>query len=252
MAMDFTRSGNPVLGENAFRTGEMVAFGDTMTVNGVINKTGILLVLVTIGAILPWSRYFANPADPLVSVMMIGGIIGGLVMALVTTFKKDWAPITAPAYALLQGLALGGISAMFEMTYPGIALQAMALTFGVLAVMLMAYRSGLIKATEKFRMGVVAATGAIFLVYMVSFVLSFFGIQVSFLYGNSLLSIGISGVIVVVAALNLILDFDLIEKGVRQGAPRKFEWFAGFALMVTLIWLYLELLRLLSKINSRR
>ncbi|MCU0229309.1 MAG: Bax inhibitor-1/YccA family protein [Bryobacterales bacterium] len=252
MAMDFTRSGNPVLGENTFRSGEMVAFGDTMSINGVINKTGFLLVLVTVGAIFPWTRYFANPADPLVGILMLAGIFGGLVMALVTTFKKDWAPVTAPAYALLQGLALGGISAMFEASYPGIALQAMALTFATLGVMLMAYRSGLIRATEKFRMGVVAATGAIFLVYLAGFVLSFFGIQLSFLYGNSLLSIGISGVIVVVAALNLILDFDLIEKGVRQGAPRKFEWFAGFALMVTLIWLYLELLRLLSKINSRR
>ena len=252
MAMDFTRTSNPVLGTNAFRSSEAVAFGDTMTVNGVINKTGFLLVLATLGAILPWTRYFANPADPLVSVMMIGGMIGGLVMALVTIFKKDWAPITAPAYALLQGLALGGISAMFELSYPGIALQAMALTFAVLAVMLMAYRAGIVRATEKFRMGVVAATGAIFLVYMAGFVLSFFGIQLSFLYGNSLLSIGISGVIVVVAALNLVLDFDLIEKGVQRGAPRKFEWFAGFALMVTLVWLYLELLRLLSKINSRR
>jgi uncharacterized YccA/Bax inhibitor family protein len=252
MAIDFTRTSNPVLSGNPFRTGEAVALGETMSVNGVINKTGFLLMLVTLGAIVPWTRYFNNPADPIVSVLMIGGIIGGLIMALVTTFKKDWAPITAPAYALLQGLALGGISAMFEMQYPGIALQAMALTFAVLAVMLMAYRAGLVRATEKFRMGVVAATGAIFLVYMAGFILSFFGIQLSFLYGNSLLSIGISGVIVVVAALNLVLDFDLIEKGVRQGAPRKFEWFAGFALMVTLIWLYLELLRLLGKLNSRR
>jgi uncharacterized YccA/Bax inhibitor family protein len=141
---------------------------------------------------------------------------------------------------------------MFEVQYPGIALQAMALTFGVLGVMLLAYRSGVVKVTEKFRAGVIAATGAIFLVYLVGFVLSFFGIQLSFLYGNSLLSIGISGVIVVVAALNLVLDFDLIERNVRQGAPRKMEWFAGFALLVTLVWLYLELLRLLSKINSRR
>jgi uncharacterized YccA/Bax inhibitor family protein len=252
MAIDFTRSGNPVLGEHAFRTGEVVTYENAMSVNGVINKTGFLLLLVTLGSILPWTRYMANPGDPLVSVMTIGGVIGGLVMALVTTFKKDWAPVTAPAYALLEGLALGGISAMFEVQYPGIALQAMALTFGVLGVMLLAYRSGVVKVTEKFRAGVIAATGAIFLVYLVGFVLSFFGIQLSFLYGNSLLSIGISGVIVVVAALNLVLDFDLIERNVRQGAPRKMEWFAGFALLVTLVWLYLELLRLLSKINSRR
>ena len=173
-------------------------------------------------------------------------------MALATTFKKEWAPVTAPAYALLEGLALGGISAIFELRYPGVALQAVALTFAVLGVMLLAYRSGLVKATEKFKLGVVAATGAIFLVYLAGFVLSFFGIQMGFLYGNSLLSIGVSGVIVVVAALNLVLDFDLIETGVRQGAPRRMEWYAGFALMVTLVWLYLEMLRLLSKINSRR
>lgn len=246
------RTSNPTLNDRVFQSGREVVFGETMTVNGVVNKTGFLLLLVTLGAIWPWTLAFENPQNPLVSVLMIGGIIGGLVMALVTTFKKEWAPVTAPAYALLEGLALGGISAMFELRYPGVALQAVALTFAVLGVMLLAYRSGLIKATEKFKLGVVAATGAIFLVYLAGFVLSFFGIQMSFLYGNSLLSIGVSGVIVVVAALNLVLDFDLIETGVRQGAPRRMEWYAGFALMVTLVWLYLEMLRLLSKINSRR
>jgi uncharacterized YccA/Bax inhibitor family protein len=240
------------LNDRVFQSGREIVFGETMTVNGVINKTGFLLVLVTLAAIWPWTLAFQNPANPLVSILMIGGMIGGLVMALVTTFKKEWAPITAPAYALLEGLALGGISAFFELRYPGVALQAVALTFGVLGVMLVAYRSGVIRATEKFKLGVVAATGAIFLLYMAGFVLSFFGIELGFLYGNSLLSIGISGVIVVVAALNLILDFDLIETGARQGAPRYMEWYAGFALMVTLVWLYLELLRMLSKINSRR
>jgi uncharacterized YccA/Bax inhibitor family protein len=252
MARDFMRTSNPTLNDRVFQSGREIVFGETMTVNGVINKTGFLLVLVTLAAIWPWTLAFQNPANPLVSILMIGGMIGGLVMALVTTFKKEWAPITAPAYALLEGLALGGISAFFELRYPGVALQAVALTFGVLGVMLVAYRSGVIRATEKFKLGVVAATGAIFLLYMAGFVLSFFGIELGFLYGNSLLSIGISGVIVVVAALNLILDFDLIETGARQGAPRYMEWYAGFALMVTLVWLYLELLRMLSKINSRR
>ncbi|MDZ7640352.1 MAG: Bax inhibitor-1/YccA family protein [Bryobacterales bacterium] len=252
MARDMFRTSNPALNDRVFQSGREVVFGETMTVNGVINKSGFLLLLVTLGAIWPWTLAFENPANPLVNILMIGGLIGGLVMALITTFKKEWAPVTAPAYALLEGLALGGISAIFEMRYPGVALQAVALTFAVLGVMLLAYRSGWIKVTEKFKLGVVAATGAIFLVYMAGFVLGFFGIQLSFLYGNSLLSIGISGVIVVVAALNLVLDFDLIEQGVRQGAPRRMEWYAGFALMVTLVWLYLELLRLLSKINSRR
>lgn len=246
------KTSNPTLNGRVFQSGREVVFGETMTVNGVINKTGFLLLLVTLGAIWPWTLAFENPGNPLVSVLMIVGLIGGLVMALATVFKKEWAPVTAPAYALLEGLALGGISAIFEQRYPGIALQAVALTFAVLGVMLFAYRTGIVKVTEKFKLGVVAATGAIFIVYLAGFVLSFFGIQMGFLYGNSLLSIGVSGVIVVVAALNLVLDFDLIETGVRQGAPRFMEWYAGFALMVTLVWLYLEMLRLLSKINSRR
>lgn len=246
------KTSNPTLNGRVFQSGHEVVFGETMTVNGVINKTGFLLLLVTLGAIWPWTLAFENPGNPLVSVLMIVGLIGGLVMALATVFKKEWAPVTAPAYALLEGLALGGISAIFEQRYPGIALQAVALTFAVLGVMLFAYRTGIVKVTEKFKLGVVAATGAIFIVYLAGFVLSFFGIQMGFLYGNSLLSIGVSGVIVVVAALNLVLDFDLIETGVRQGAPRFMEWYAGFALMVTLVWLYLEMLRLLSKINSRR
>lgn len=246
------RTSNPTLNDRVFQSGREVAFGETMTINGVINKTGFLLLLVTLGAIWPWTLAFENPQNPLVSVLMIVGLIGGLVMALATVFKTEWAPITAPAYALLEGLALGGISAIFEQRYPGIALQAVAMTFAVLGVMLFAYRTGLVKATEKFKLGVVAATGAIFIVYLAGFVLSFFGVSMGFLYGNSLLSIGVSGVIVVVAALNLVLDFDLIETGVRQGAPRRMEWYAGFALMVTLVWLYLEMLRLLSKINSRR
>lgn len=246
------KTSNPTLNSRVFQSGREVVFGETMTVNGVINKTGFLLLLVTLGAIWPWTLAFENPGNPLVSVLMIVGLIGGLAMALATVFKKEWAPVTAPAYALLEGLALGGISAIFEQRYPGIALQAVALTFAVLGVMLFAYRTGIVKVTEKFKLGVVAATGAIFIVYLAGFVLSFFGIQMGFLYGNSLLSIGVSGVIVVVAALNLVLDFDLIETGVRQGAPRFMEWYAGFALMVTLVWLYLEMLRLLSKINSRR
>ena|SRR5438094_7050508 len=152
----------------------------------------------------------------------------------------------------LEGLALGGLSSVLEMKYPGIAMQSVALTFATLAVMLVAYRSGVIKATEKFKLGVVAATGAIALYYVIGFVLSFFGVAMPFLQGNSTASIVVSGVIVVVAALNLILDFDFIETGVQGGAPKYLEWYGAFGLMVTLVWLYLEILRLLAKARSRR
>jgi uncharacterized YccA/Bax inhibitor family protein len=180
------------------------------------------------------------------------GAIGGLVVAFVTVFKKEWSPLTAPLYAALEGLALGGLSALLETKYPGIAIQSVGLTFATLAAMLLAYRSGLIKPTEKFRLGVVAATGAIALYYLVSLGLQLFGVAMPFLQGNSTASIVVSVVIVVVAALNLILDFDFIETGVRAGAPKYLEWYGAFGLMVTLIWLYLEILRLLAKSRSRR
>jgi uncharacterized YccA/Bax inhibitor family protein len=160
--------------------------------------------------------------------------------------------VTAPIYALLEGLVLGGVSLIFNSKWNGIALQAAMLTFGTLFAMLAAYRSGFIRATEKFKMGVVAATGGICLMYLVGWILSMFGMNMSFLYGNGMLSIGISVVVVVVAALNLVLDFDLIEQGAAVGAPKYLEWYSGFSLLVTLVWLYIEILRLLAKLNSRR
>jgi uncharacterized YccA/Bax inhibitor family protein len=173
-------------------------------------------------------------------------------MAMVTIFKPTWSPITAPMYAALQGLALGGISAFFEQRYPGIVIQAIALTFGTLAVLLMAYTTGVIKATENFKLGVASATGAVFLVYMSTMVLGFFGISVPFIHEGGLIGIIFSLVVVVIAALNLVLDFDFIETGVERGAPKFMEWYAAFGLMVTLVWLYLEILRLLAKLQSRR
>jgi len=184
----------------------------------------------------------------------IGGI-GGFIVALVTIFKKEWSPITAPIYALLEGLVLGGISAMFELRYPGIPMQAVGLTFGTLFVLLMAYHSGLISATEKFKLGVMAATGGIAVFYLVQFVLGFFGARFAAINGSGLLGIGFSVVVVIVAALNLILDFDFIESGVQAGAPgapKYMEWYGAFGLIVTLIWLYLEILRLLAKFSSRK
>jgi uncharacterized YccA/Bax inhibitor family protein len=222
-----------------------------MSLSGTVNKTGILLICVVASAAWTWNRalHSENPATvmPLVAI----GAIGGLIVAFVTVFKKEWAAITSPLYALLEGLVLGGVSATLEARYPGIPMQAVGLTFGTLFVLLLAYRSGLIRVTEKFRLGVVAATGGIMVFYLVSMVLGFFGMHLTSMYSASPLSIGISVVIVIVAALNLVLDFDFIESGVRAGAPRYMEWYGAFGLMVTLIWLYLEILRLLTKLRSR-
>ena len=179
------------------------------------------------------------------------GIIGGFVCAMVTVFKKEWSPVTAPLYSLLEGLALGAISSVLEIRFPGIAIQSVSLTFGTLLVLLLAYRSGLIPVTQNFRLGIVAATGAIMLFYLLEFVLGFFGIHFSSINGSGPIGIGFSLIIVGIAALNLVLDFDFIENGARMGAPKYMEWYGAFGLMVTLVWLYLEILRLLTKIRGR-
>lgn len=244
------RSGNPILKEGSFaRT--LAAPGDAMTVQGTVNRTLILLLLVMAGAFTIWSRAYADPTAPVVGTGMLVGGLGGFVMAIVTVFKRQWAPYTAPIYALLEGVFLGAISAIFEARYPGIAIQAVALTFGAAFSLLALYKAGIIKATPAFRRGVMAATGAIVLLYLVSFVASLFGSPLSFMHDASPIGIGLSLVIVAVAALNLVLDFDLIETGARSGAPKYMEWFGAFALMVTLIWLYLEMLRLLARLQRR-
>lgn len=244
------RSSNPVLQPKVFTGGDITA-GGAMTVQGTVNKTGLLLLCVVATAAWTWGMaHSANPEDAYP--WMIGGALGGFVMALVTVFKMQWAPFTAPLYALLEGLFLGGISAVFERSYPGIAVRAVSLTFAVLFVMLLAYKTGIIKATRGFKLGVIAATGGIALVYVVNMVMSlFFHTQMSFLYSSSPLSIGISLFVVIIAALNLILDFDMIETGASMGAPKYMEWYGAFGLMVTLVWLYLEILRLLGKLNRR-
>jgi uncharacterized YccA/Bax inhibitor family protein len=222
-----------------------------MTLAGAINKTGILLVLCLVSAGYVWNQFFQSSEPPAVNGLMMLGLLGGLAMAIVTIFKRQWAGLTAPAYALLQGLALGGISAMFELQYPGIVIQAVGLTFGTLAMLLLAYKTGLIKPTENFRLMIVAATGGIALLYLVSFVMGFFGSSVGFIHSNGLFGIGFSLFVVAIAALNLVLDFDFIEAGAEQGAPKYMEWYGAFSLMVTLVWLYLEILRLLAKLRSR-
>ncbi len=248
------QSGNPALNKNTFLdvgTGRVISGDGVMTLNGTVNKASFLLILVLVGAMFSWSHYSGPANAAALTPLMIGGAIGGLIVALITAFKKQWSPITAPLYALLEGVFIGAISVIFEARFPGIVLQAVGLTFGTMAALLIAYRSGLIQVTEKFKLGIVAATGGILLLYVANFVMGFFGHSMGFINGSSGIGIAFSAVVVVVAALNLVLDFDLIESGVHAGAPKYMEWYGAFALVVTLVWLYLELLRLLSKLQSR-
>jgi uncharacterized YccA/Bax inhibitor family protein len=243
------RTSNPALNEKAFKG--QVAFGDAMTLQGTVNKTGLLLLCVVATAAWTWGLSHSNTPEAAIP-WMFGGLLGGFVVALVTIFKKTWSAFTAPLYALLEGLALGGISAVFEKTYPGVAIQAVGLTLGTLFVMLLAYKTGVVKATQGFKVGVIAATGGIAVFYLAEMVLSFFfHIQVPAINGSGPWGIAFSLFVVVIAALNLVLDFDMIETGVRGGAPKYMEWYGAFGMMVTLIWLYLEILRLLGKARRR-
>ena len=251
------RTSNPALNEKVFS--RAVAAGETMTISGAVNKTFILLALVMFGASYTWRLFYtqaahAGPQAAAQAVMpwMITGLVAGFIVALVTIFKQSWAPVTAPAYAILEGLALGGISALFEVQFPGIVIQAVALTLGTLFALLTVYRLGIIRATENFRLGVVAATGGIAIVYMISmFGRMIFGWQMPLIHESGPMGIAFSLFVVVIAALNLVLDFDFIEKG-DGVAPKYMEWFAAFGLVVTLVWLYLEILRLLSKLRSNK
>ena len=235
------RSGNPALGAQTFN---LSANGlNTMTLEGAVNKTAIGLFLVMTSACYTWTY----PSPPI----MIGGLIGGFVIALVTIFKKNLSPITVPIYALLEGLFLGGISRFFEDRFPGIASQAIILTLGILGALLLAYKSKLIKPTENFKLGVFAATGGIAMIYVIGFVMSLFGSGIPLIHESGMIGIGFSVFVVIIASLNLVLDFDFIEQGAEQGAPKYMEWYGAFGLLVTLIWLYLEILRLLAKLQSR-
>jgi uncharacterized YccA/Bax inhibitor family protein len=246
---DMLRSNNPVLREKAFAGA--IPSGETMTIQGTVNKTGLLLLFVVAAAAWTWGMGHSETPEAAVP-WMLGGALGGFVVALLTVFKAPWSPFTAPIYALLEGLFLGGISAMLDKSYKGIAGEAVALTFGVMFVLLLAYKFRIIRATRGFKLGVIAATGGIAVVYLINMVMGlFFHTSMSFLSAATPLGIGISVFIVIIAALNLIIDFDMIETGARMGAPKYMEWYGAFGLMVTLIWLYLEILRLLSKLNRR-
>ena len=236
------------MNESVYQRAGFADSTSVMTLEGTVFKTAILTVVLIGGAIVSWSPGVAN--TPLSQGMLIGCSIGGMIIAFLTIFIPRISPYTAPLYAALEGLFLGGISSIFEHRYPGIAIQAVGLTFGVLAVMLGIYGTRIIRVTERFKIGVMAATGGICLVYFVAFIASFFGAHIQFINQPSLLGIGFSLFVVGIAALNLILDFDFIEQGVQRQAPKYMEWYGGFSLMVTLIWMYLEILRLLSKTRS--
>lgn len=245
------RTANPTLTDSTFEEviDDHLADG-AMTLDGTVHKCLGLILLTMVSAAYSWNVYGNDPATGWI--WMAVGMGGGLVVALVTIWQKPWSQFTGPLYAILEGLALGAISSSFDTQYPGIAGQAVSLTFGTLFSLLLAYKTSIIKPSENFKLGVVAATGAIFLVYLLSFLLSFFGMRPVVNESTGWLSVAISGFIVIVAALNLVLDFDFIEQGVAQGAPRYMEWYAAFGLLVTLVWLYVEMLRLLSRLADRK
>ena len=238
------RSGNPVLSKKTFDN--TISSDNKMTIEGTVNKTAISLFLLVGAGYLTFNTINL--------VLLIGCGIGGFILAIITVYKKEWAPITVPIYAVLEGGMLGGISYMYNSLYDGIVTNAILLTVGILVSLLIAYRSGYIKATENFKLGIFAATGGIAIVYLINFVMGFFGTGLGVMSINnaSPISIGFSIVVVIIAALNLVLDFDFIEEGAEKGAPKYMEWYGAFGLLVTLIWLYLEILRLLAKLNSRK
>jgi uncharacterized YccA/Bax inhibitor family protein len=243
------KTSNPALNAKTFKDSVSIS-GEVMTLQGTVNKTSVLLLCAAATAAWTWWLARTQPED--LALCLWGGLIGGLVFAVVTIFREEWAPVTAPIYALCEGLALGGISTALNQVYPGIGLQALGLTGTVTAVMLLLYTSGVVRATPKFTLGVIAATGGICLFYLIDLVMGFFGNHVSVLYSNGPWGIAISVLIVIVAALNLILDFDFIETGVYAHAARYMEWYGAFGVMVTLIWMYVEVLHLLSALRSQR
>ena len=244
------RTSNPALREEYFRRHPAAAGEGVMTLNGTTTKSFLLILLTIFSAAFTWRESLGGNPGILTPAILVGGL-GGFIVAMVTVFKPNLSPITAPLYAVLEGLLLGALSARYEARWAGLPMQAVGLTFMVFVAMLLVYRTGIIKVTDRFRFGVAAATGGIALFYLLSIILSMFGVRIPLIHEAGMVGIGFSLVVVGVAALNLILDFDLIEGGVRAGAPRYMEWYAAFGLLVTLVWLYLEILRLLSKLNRK-
>jgi uncharacterized YccA/Bax inhibitor family protein len=259
--MALFRTSNPALREETFTklgdnqygngSGILLDAADRMSLAGTVNKTGILLLCCLGTALWTWHLFLADRDPASITGLMLLGLIAGFILAMITIFVQKASPFTAPLYALAEGLALGGLSAMLEVRYPGIAIQAVSLTFGTLFVLLFLYSSHIIKVTDKLRLGIVAATGGIAFFYLIEMVAGIFGFHFTAVNNSSPLSIGFSIFVVIIAALNLVLNFDIIERGVQAGAPKYMEWYGAFGIMVTLVWLYLEILRLLSKVRSR-
>jgi len=246
------QSSNPTLNEKTFGAARVGIGVPAMTIQGTVNKTFILLAILVIAASWTWSKAYDPSSAGFVGVTFIGSMIVGLVLALATSFKPKWSPITAPLYAACEGLLLGILSAYFEARYPGIVMQAVGLTFAVTFAMLMGYKAGWLQATPGLRKGLMIAMGGIMIFYAVIWIASMFGIHPpGFINGGGPLGIAFSLFVVGIASMSLILDFDIIESGSREGLEKYMEWYGAFALMVTLIWLYMEILRLLSKLNRR-
>ena len=248
------RTANPALNSKAFGRVEGMVDSTVMTVQGAVLKTGFLTILLGGAAVYTWDityKYAAAGDMAAIQPWLWGGIISGLVLALITIFAPEASPFTSPLYAIAEGLFLGALSAIFEMQYPGIAFQAVGITFCTLFAMLLLYTTGVIRATPAFRRGIMAATFGIMLIYLLTWVLRMFSIGIPYIHGSGLVGIGFSLFVVVIAAMNLVLDFDLIEEGAKRRAPKYMEWYAAFGLLVTLVWLYIEILRLLSKLRSR-
>jgi uncharacterized YccA/Bax inhibitor family protein len=240
------RSGNPVLKESTFTDISQRGYGQPMTLTGVVNRSVLMLLLVAAAAASVWSYSASHPAIIYPAVMT--GALGGFVVAIATSFKRTWAPVTAPVYAVLEGLFIGGISMVMEQRFPGLVLQAVLLTFGVMFALLAAYQSRIIRPSQTFKSVIVGATFGILVVYLVSMVAQlFFHTAIPLIFDSGPVGITFSLVVVGIAALNLVLDFDFIENGIAYGAPKWMEWYAAFGLTVTLVWLYLEILRLLAK-----
>ena len=242
------RSANPALNNNTFRNTGRFSGTQAMTIDGTVNKTALGLLLLMTSAIYSWNK----PGEALD--YFWGITIFTFILLMITIFNKKSAPFTVPLYCLAEGVVLGGISKYADNMFPGIASQAMGITFGILAALLMIYKSKLIAVTDNFRLGVVSATFGVFIIYILSLIFPLFGNNgfMAPFFKNDIWGIGFSLFVIAIASMNLVLDFDFIEKGVENGAPKYMEWYGAFGLMITLIWLYIEILNLLMKLRSRR
>lgn len=244
------RTGNPTLQENTFTKVATYKEQSRMTLGGTVNKSFILLFLVIVSAYFSWI-YLPTVSTSASSVILTGSIVLGFIVSLICVFNPRQAFILGPIYAVLEGVFLGNISRSYNIAFDGIVLQAVLLTLSIFFVLLMLYKTKIIQATRNFRLMVVSATVGIGIVYFITFILSLFGVYVPYIHSNGAVGLLISVFVVVMAALNLVLDFDFIERGVEHGSPKYMEWYGAFGLVVTLVWLYLEVLRLLGKMRSR-